>query len=198
MLPSEKNIIIEMLKSMYLNVEYIYKLNAYDPRHHDAIKRKKDMLSRYLDEFMVSLEGETFQKLGEVKFKYEEVNKLESSFMISPSPEIKMASQKHNGNINAKTKIKYMSFADITDKMNRLIDELDIKRLFCLLDEWSEIPLSYQPLLSELLKRVFITAKVTFKISAIPNRTRFTSENRIGLEDGGDIFGISLDNRFIY
>lgn len=38
--------------------------------------------------------------------------------------------------------------------------------------------------------------KVTLKIAAIPNRTQLISENRIGLEDGGDIFGFPY--RFLY
>ena len=40
--------------------------------------------------------------------------------------------------------------------------------------------------------------KITVKIAAIPNRTKLLGEDRIGLEDGGDIFGYSLDSRYIY
>ena len=70
--------------------------------------------------------------------------------------------------------------------------------IFCLLDEWSEIPETSQYILAEFLKRTFVPKKVTLKIAAIPNRTQLISENRIGLEDGGDIFGFPLDNRYIY
>ena len=57
--------------------------------------------------------------------------------------------------------------------------------IFCLLDEWSEIPETSQYILAEFLKRTFVPKKVTLKIAAIPNRTQLIFENRIGLEDGG-------------
>ena len=42
----------------------------------------------------------------------------------------------------------------------------------------------------------------TFKIAAIPYRTRLRSTTygniKIGLEEGGDIFPINIDNRYIY
>lgn len=95
-------------------------------------------------------------------------------------------------------KVKYISFAEISNALAELLEIIDIDRMFCLLDEWSEIPEDSQYILAELIKRTFVTLKVTVKIAAIPNRTKLLSEDRIGLEDGGDIFGYSLDNRYIY
>ena len=86
----------------------------------------------------------------------------------------------------------------MSDAISQLLEAVDIDRIFCLLDEWSEIPETSQYILAEFLKRTFVPKKVTLKIAAIPNRTQLISENRIGLEDGGDIFGYPLDNRYIY
>lgn len=64
-----------------------------------------------------------------------------------------------------------------------------------------KIPLESQRFLAELLKRAFITSKYSFKIAAIPFRTRlgYSTESKFfGLEEGGDIFGFSLDNRLVY
>ena len=86
----------------------------------------------------------------------------------------------------------------MSEVMTQFFKSINVDRLFFLIDEWSEIPIQIQPLLAELLKRAFITSKITIKIAAIPNRTRLMLDNRTGLEDGGDIFGHQLDYRFIY
>lgn len=86
----------------------------------------------------------------------------------------------------------------VSETLRTLIDEFDIDYIYLLLDEWSETPIKCQPILAELLKRAFITQKLSLKIAAIPNRTQLSGNNFTGLEDGGDIFGYSLDNRYIY
>jgi len=52
-----------------------------------------------------------------------------------------------------------------------------------------------------MIKKAFIASKFSFKVAAIPNRTDLgikTGEKFYGLEDGGDIFGYQLDNRYVF
>lgn len=96
---------------------------------------------------------------------------------------------------------KYVEIQDVATSLQVLVDWLKINRVIFLIDEWSEIPSDVQKHLAELIKRVFISSKFSFKIAAIPNRTDLghkTDEKFYGLEDGGDIFGYQLDNRYIF
>lgn len=96
---------------------------------------------------------------------------------------------------------KPVEIQDIALSLQVLVDWLKINRVICLIDEWSEIASDVQKHLAELIKRVFISTKFSFKIAAIPNRTDLghkTEEKFYGLEDGGDIFGYQLDNRYIF
>jgi energy-coupling factor transporter ATP-binding protein EcfA2 len=196
-----KEIVVEIIKSIHSNIDYICGLNSFDNQHESFKKQKEELVSSYLERFLIAFKGDSFKKLGEIRFNDEEIEKVETSFKLSRNPELSMSSEKTKEYSSSDTEIKYMSFVEIAECMNSLLNELHIERLYCLIDEWSEIPIACQPLLSELLKRAFTNTKVTYKISAIPNRTKFSSEsqgNRIGLEEGGDIFGFQLDNRYIY
>lgn len=111
---------------------------------------------------------------------------------------INIASEKK---LAQKSKLKNVGISDVSSALHVLIEWLNLSRVICLVDEWSEIPSDVQKHLAELIKRVFISSKFTFKIAAIPNRTDLghkTSEKFYGLEDGGDIFGYQLDNRYIF
>ena len=53
-----------------------------------------------------------------------------------------------------------------------------------------------------MLKRAFIASNFTLKIAAIPYRSKFrdniSDDQKIGLEEGGDVFAVNLDNRYIF
>lgn len=192
-----QEIIIEILKCVYDNLGYLYKEYNADQQK-IIIEPQRRKISILLEKFNRYFDGKSFTKIGETGFKVNEVKKLATNLKIAKIPEI-FGSKEVNREIESEDeKIKYISFSEMSGTVSELLEIVDIDRIFCLLDEWSEIPETSQYILAEFLKRTFMPLKVTIKIAAIPNRTRLISENRIGLEDGGDIFGYPLDNRYIY
>lgn len=192
-----QEIIVEILKCVYVNLEYLYK--EYNVgQQKTIIEPQRTKVSALLEKFNRHFDGKNFTKMGETGFKVNEVKKLATNLKIAKIPEI-FGSKEVNKKIESEDeKIKYISFSDMSGAISELFEIVDIDRIFCLLDEWSEIPETCQYILAEFLKRTFMPLKITIKIAAISNRTRLISENRIGLEDGGDIFGYLLDNRYIY
>lgn len=192
-----QEIIIEILKCVYENLDYVY--SEYTRQKQELIiNSKRSEITAILEKFNQHFNGESFTKMGEVGFKISEIKKIATSLKLTKIPEFLGEKGVDQEVETADEKIRYVSFAEISNALSELFETVDIDRLFCLLDEWSEIPETSQYILAELIKRTFITSKVTVKIAAIPNRTKLLSEDRIGLEDGGDIFGYSLDNRYIY
>lgn len=192
-----QEIIIEIMKCVYQNLDYIY--SEYSRQEQELITNsKKKKIAVILEKFNRHFDGDSFAKMGEVAFKINELKKVATSLKLTKIPELLGEKGIDKETETTDEKVKYISFAEISNAFSELLEIIDIDRLFCLLDEWSEIPENSQYILAELIKRTFITSKVTVKIAAIPNRTKLLSENRIGLEDGGDIFGYSLDNKYIY
>lgn len=164
----------------------------------ELLREKQDTIRMYLERFNATFKGSTFYKLGDVAFSSSEIESVAASLKLSIQPEAKYDIQKSSEAQTSTEEIKYISFSEMSDIVDSLIGDFNIERLYLLIDEWSEIPIDTQPFLSELLKRTFITLKVTLKIAAIPNRTRLMIDKGLGLENGGDIFGHDLDNRYIY
>ncbi|HLF79760.1 MAG TPA: hypothetical protein VJB57_19940 [Dehalococcoidia bacterium] len=95
-------------------------------------------------------------------------------------------------------------FPAVYDAFLAVLEHLEIDRFLILIDEWSSIPLDLQPYLAELLNRVFFANRhVTIKIATLEFRSRFVSFNRdgikeFGLELGGDIESLDLDDFYVY
>ena len=192
-----QEIVVEVLKCVYVNLDYLYREYTVEQQK-IIIDPQRRKISALLEKFNRNFDGKSFTKMGETGFRVNEVKKLATNLKIAKIPEL-FGSKEVNKEIESEDeKIKYISFSDMSDAISQLLEAVDIDRIFCLLDEWSEIPETSQYILAEFLKRTFVPKKVTLKIAAIPNRTQLISENRIGLEDGGDIFGYPLDNRYIY
>lgn len=192
-----QEIVVEVLKCVYVNLDYLYQEYTVEQQKIIIDPQRRKILA-LLEKFNRSFDGKSFTKMGETGFRVNEVKKLATNLKIAKIPEL-FGSKEVNKEIESEDeKIKYISFSDMSDAISELLEAVDIDRIFCLLDEWSEIPETSQYILAEFLKRTFVPKKVTLKIAAIPNRTQLISENRIGLEDGGDIFGFPLDNRYIY
>lgn len=73
-----KEIIIEVLKYVYINIEYLTK----DNKNYN-INRLNDLLHQ----FNTSFQGSKFVKLGEVQFNETEINTLATALSISAHPE---------------------------------------------------------------------------------------------------------------
>lgn len=190
-----QEIIVEILRHVYDNIDYLYEEFTGNI---SFIRNKKQQVSMLLEKFNRHFDGQNFSKIGEVGFRINEVKKLAANLKLAKNFELSGNEEYDKETETESEQIKYISFSDMSDTIAELFNIIDVDRIFCLLDEWSEVPESSQFILAEFIKRAFITRKITVKIAAIPNRTKLLSENRIGLEDGGDIFGYSLDNRYIY
>lgn len=190
-----QEILVEILRCIYENVEYIYREYKADEQF---IESKRSNIRDLFHKLNRNFDGQSVSKMGEVGFKISELKKVAASLNLSKKLGMTMDGGYDQGTETNKTQIKYISFSDMADILEEIFRIIDLDRVFCLLDEWSEIPENSQFILAEFIKRAFITRKITVKIAAIPNRTRLLGEGRIGLEDGGDIFGCSLDNRYIY
>jgi hypothetical protein len=97
-----------------------------------------------------------------------------------------------------------VNFGSVGTALRKLVEQLPGKRLWLLIDEWSEVPLDLQPLLADLLRRAVLPTKgVCVKIAAIEQRSRFlipdNEVGHIGLELGADISSsINLDDYMVF
>ncbi|MFA9285915.1 hypothetical protein ACCQ08_14100 [Comamonas sp. SY3] len=97
-----------------------------------------------------------------------------------------------------------VNFGNVGVAVRALVRTLPNKRLWLLIDEWSEIPLDIQPYLADLLRRALLpTRGVTMKIAAIEQRSRFMIPDRdvgnIGLELGADVAtALNLDDHMVF
>jgi len=193
-----KEFSIEFLKCAYENVAFLYGLNDFEPSSAQLISAKKAKILSYLEKFNATFDGNNFKRIGNIEFTVHELKSMAASLNFSLSPELSVNKEGTKEIQTTDQQVKYISFVEMSEIMTQFLQTTNADRMFFLIDEWSEIPIQIQPLLAELLKRAFITLKISIKIAAIPNRTRLMIDNRIGLEDGGDIFGHQLDYRFIY
>lgn len=106
--------------------------------------------------------------------------------------------------VSGKSSIR-INFNGLTSALDRVIKCLPNKRLWILLDEWSEVPLDLQPYLADMLRRGFMAVRgVTTKIAAIEHRTalRLVSEETgqsVGIEIGADVaISVNLDDHMVF
>lgn len=97
-----------------------------------------------------------------------------------------------------------LNFSDIARALRQLLDSLNSRRVWLLLDEWSSVPGDIQPFLGEFLVRCMLPLRdLTVKIAAIEQQTNFRttlpSGQTIGLELGADIAAnVSLDEFMVF
>jgi len=95
------------------------------------------------------------------------------------------------------------NYRQIADTLDQVLDDLDMGRLFLVLDEWAQIPVAVQPHLSEYLKRTILAVpRISLKILAVSYQCQFLETingARIGIERGADITDVlDLDIYLIY
>lgn len=197
-----QSLLNEIVNQITDNSKYIFGIKEYGVKT-KAEEERINKIQLLLKSINVEFDGKAFKKLGDFEFSVEEQKKLKSSLNINTDkPSLNLEREKDSKLNFTQNNITYISFTEISKILDELTYQLNGVRIVCLLDEWSEIPLDLQPYLAELLKRVFIASNYTFKIAAIPYRTklRITTHGdiKIGLEEGGDIFPLNIDNRYIY
>jgi hypothetical protein len=108
-------------------------------------------------------------------------------------------SRKHDG-----VESYVLHFGEIAGVLKQLEELFGSKRLWLLLDEWSNLPLELQPYLGDLLRRsIFVIKQITVKIAAIEYRSHFmirsTAGSYVGIELGADIaVNINLDDFMVF
>lgn len=126
---------------------------------------------------------------------------LSTSFSDN-SKQIKLESERETIEGRASVRI---NFGSLTSALDRVVKNLPGKRLWILLDEWSEVPLDLQPYLADMLKRGFLAVGgITIKIAAIEHRStlRLINEHAnqsIGIELGADVaMSVNLDDHMVF
>ena len=97
-----------------------------------------------------------------------------------------------------------VNFGKVGVPLGQIVSLLPNKRLWILIDEWSEVPLDLQPMLADLIRRSVLPIKgVTVKIAAIEQRSRFMLSDPeagyIGIELGADAStSVNLDDFMVF
>ena len=114
----------------------------------------------------------------------------------------KLESEKET--VQGKASIR-INFGSLTSALDRVVKNLPNRRLWVLLDEWSEVPLDLQPYLADMLKRGFLAVGgVTIKIAAIEHRSTLrlineSASQSIGIELGADVaMSVNLDDHMVF
>ncbi|ENK0555391.1 hypothetical protein AB2T19_000130 [Clostridium botulinum] len=195
-----KCIIQEILDMLIKNLKFIFALNIFT-KESMIEKLKRDKLIEIFQNVNYEFDGMDFKKLGNFELSEQEVKKVSSSLELGKALKALLSGEKQVQTQKNTKSQKYISFMNLSKIISEIPDQLGINRIICLVDEWSEIPQESQMYLAELLKRAFITSKYSFKIAGIPHRTNLGKKLQskyIGLEEGGDIFGFHLDNRYVF
>ena len=97
-----------------------------------------------------------------------------------------------------------VNFGSVGYALRKIVEMLPSKRLWLLIDEWSEVPLDLQPMLADLIRRALLPTKgVTVKIAAIEQRSRFMLPDpaigHVGIELGADVStAVNLDDYMVF
>jgi hypothetical protein len=98
----------------------------------------------------------------------------------------------------------HLTFGSIAGAIADMATILGGKRIWFLIDEWSEIPVDLQPYIADLFRRVILPVnEITLKIAAIEHRTDFAILKErgeyIGLELGADVSAdLNLDDFLVF
>lgn len=110
-------------------------------------------------------------------------------------------SQKSSTLVKGTAKLS-INFGEVSTALKKMTQSIT-GRFWILIDEWSDIPVELQPILSHFIKATMLPIdKITIVIAAIEQRTNFRSVSEgksIGLELGSDIFAdINLDDYLVF
>ena len=124
-----QEIIIEILKCVYENLNYIY--SEYSIQEQEfIINSKKKKIAVILERFNRHFDGNSFTKMGEVAFKINEVKKVATSLKLMKMPEFLGEKGTNKETETTDEKVKYISFAEISNALAELLEIIDIDRMF--------------------------------------------------------------------
>lgn len=153
----------------------------------------------------VEVVGEVEQ---ETKFGDSADSSLGVELTVSPNAKVSAARRKAT---TAESRLRrtgierhHVVFGPLSRALRDIANALRPARLWLLLDEWSSVPITLQPLLADLLRRsVLPIAGITVKIASIEHRSRFSQPSHggdyVGIEVGADAASaVSLDDLLIF
>jgi hypothetical protein len=97
-----------------------------------------------------------------------------------------------------------VNFGSVGSALRKVVETLPGRRMWLLIDEWSEVPLDLQPMLADLIRRALLPIRgLTTKIAAIEQRSRFMLPDpdvgHIGIEIGADVStAVNLDDYMVF
>lgn len=163
------------------------------------------MLGPHLDSFAdtitrVCVEGETtIEQQGESKITGGSSSAIEFQFVPTPSATARYSSTTSSSRTDAfresttGDRTPKVNFAGVQSCLAKICGVLQGRRIWILLDEWSDIPIDLQPVLAHMIRKCLLcTSGVTVKIAAIEQRSQFRimhadAANYIGIEIGADV-----------
>ncbi len=95
------------------------------------------------------------------------------------------------------------NYRQISESLENILSDLQIDRMFLILDEWAQIPVSAQPYVAEYLKRAILCVpNISVKLLAVSYQCNLSfrdESGNIGIQRGADIPDtLDLDSYFIY
>jgi hypothetical protein len=202
-------LLIDVLEALHSGIiDHVYGQQIDSPA--DELVELTDLLAATITQTRVM--GEYERELSSRHAQGSEDTTGASLSVTSKGPGLELSS-KSTENDRGETEVRerfqgterpYVHFGAISRTLGRIINTLQAKRLWVILDEWSSIPLDLQPLLADLLRRsLFPVRGITVKIGAIPDRSSFRihydTGDYIGFELGSDIsVDVNLDDFISY
>jgi hypothetical protein len=176
-----------------------------------------DRLSTAFDAFAAAVS--TVRIVGETESEVSAATETETGFSVSGSlavgltgPSVRAGANLSNderGTKSRKTRVSghaqyYLQFGAIQVCLEEIVRLLDDRRVWILIDEWSEVPLELQPYLADLLRRAVLPLREsTVKVAAIEHRSSFAimrgRGEYIGIELGADVGAdLNLDDFMVF
>lgn len=155
-------------------------------------------ISGDVDEERAQTSGDLNSQSASLKFDGKSLPAIEIGRVASQSSDVRQAIKRSG------KEVIHLSFGSIANAISDIASILGGKRIWFLIDEWSEGPVDLQPYLAALFRRVVLPVnEITVKIAAIEHRTHFAilkeKGEYIGLELGADVSAdLNLDDFLVF
>jgi len=209
-LAERASVLLSDALSGLLNEFYSIALGAIDTHPHpEEVTQRLDALQNSIS--TVKITGDVSQETTEAeKASSSRTGKLAAT--VSPAPslsgEVSRTSVHDSSNQHlvkrAGREAIHLTFGSIAAALSDMVSVLGGRRVWFLIDEWSEVPVDLQPYLADLFRRVVLPVnEITVKIAAIEHRTNFAilkdRGEYIGLELGADVSAdLNLDDFLVF
>lgn len=193
-----------------LNEFYSIALSAIENHPHPGeVTRRLDALQESIS--TIKITGDISEETTSTQ-KDQSVTSGGFSALFSRNPAFSSQSSKSNSSeksdhrtvSRAGSERLHLTFGSIAGALADMVAILGGRRVWFLIDEWSEVPIDLQPYLADLFRRVVLPVnEITVKIAAIEHRTNFAilkdRGEYIGLELGADVSAdLNLDDFLVF